>query len=95
MIQAEIQNSKRIHGCPEHYFLSTAWQAEAKANDPNTWGKNALVLDAWMPLFAPAEHALKRYHDVFKVDSTLGESLKLSLSDVYSETTSHLRENLL
>ena len=84
MLQAPIKNSKRMHACTEHYFLATLLNPTSNLNDPNTWGNEAMILDAWMPVIASASHALERFKQVLKVDETLGESLVFKGDDLYT-----------
>ena len=84
MIKTKIQNEKQHHYCNDHYCLATLLNPTSNLNDPNTWGNEAMILDAWMPIIAPALHALKRFKQVLKVDETLGESLVFKGDDLYT-----------
>ena len=53
----------------EHVFNVIGMAENADTKDPSTWGKNAIVIDAWSgKVFTPKE-ALKFYKDFFNYDS--------------------------
>lgn len=52
-------------GVSDHAFVVIGMKRSAYANDPNSWGKHAVVVDPWCEVCAPAKEALGKIKNIF------------------------------
>lgn len=59
---------------PEHAFCVIGLAENADTTDPSTWGKNAVIVDAWLGRTFSAKEGIEYYNEFFRYNDNTDES---------------------
>lgn len=64
------QHGKNKPGLCNDQFVVYGMKRSANVDDPSTWGKHALMVNAWADLCLPVKEGLTKLKELFKFDET-------------------------